>query len=72
MAAWIGSLVLGLMVTLAEMNADVRTFLDFSKSYGLGSGSKELPAKGGRYGLGTLTRMNGRPNKVSSSITFSS
>ena len=44
-AAGVGSLVLGLMVTLAEMSADVRTFLDFSKNYGLGSGVGPLSGK---------------------------
>jgi hypothetical protein len=44
-AAGIGSLTLGLMVTLAEMNADFRSFLDFSKSYGLGNGVGPLSGK---------------------------
>jgi hypothetical protein len=44
-AAGIGALVLGLMVTLAEMSADFRTFLDFSKNYGLGSGVGPLSGK---------------------------
>ena len=44
-AAGVGSLVLGLMVTLAEMNADFRTFLDFSRSYGLGNGVGPLSGK---------------------------
>jgi hypothetical protein len=44
-AAGIGSLVLGLMVTLAEMSADFRTFLDFSKSYGVGNGVGPLSGK---------------------------
>lgn len=44
-AAGVGSLVLGVMVTLAEMNADARTFLDFSKSYGLGNGVGPLSGK---------------------------
>lgn len=44
-ATGIGALVLGLMVTLAEMNTSIRTFLDFSKSYGLGNGVGPLSGK---------------------------
>ena len=44
-ATGIGELVLGLMVTLAEMNAAIRSFLDFSKSYGLGNGVGPLSGK---------------------------
>jgi hypothetical protein len=44
-AAGVGALVLGLMVTLAEMSADFRTFLDFSRNYGLGNGVGPLSGK---------------------------
>ena len=44
-AAGIGSLVLGLMVVLAEMSADAKAFLDFAKNYGLGSGVGPLSGK---------------------------
>jgi hypothetical protein len=44
-AAGVGSLALGLMVTLAEMSADFGTFLDFSKNYGLGNGVGPLSGK---------------------------
>jgi hypothetical protein len=44
-AAGIASLVLGLMVTLAEFSADAKGFLDFAKNYGLGSGVGPLSGK---------------------------
>ena len=44
-AAGIGSLVLGLMVTLAEFSADAKSFLDFAKNYGLGTGVGPLSGK---------------------------
>lgn len=44
-AAGIGSLVMGLMVSLAEFSADAKNFLDFAKNYGLGSGVGPLSGK---------------------------
>lgn len=44
-AAGIGSLVLGLMVSLSEFSVDVKNFLDFSKNYGLGTGVGPLSGK---------------------------
>lgn len=44
-AAGIGSLVLGLMVTLAEFSGDIKSFLDFAKNYGLGTGVGPLSGK---------------------------
>ena len=44
-AAGIGSLVLGLMVDLAEFSADAKSFLDFAKNYGLGTGVGPLSGK---------------------------
>lgn len=44
-AAGVGSLVLGLMVTLAEFSTDLRNFLDFAKNYGLGTGVGPLSGK---------------------------
>jgi len=44
-AAGIGSLVLGLMVTLAEFSADAKNLLDFAKNYGLGTGVGPLSGK---------------------------
>lgn len=44
-AAGIGSLVLGLMVDLAEFSSDAGKFLDFAKNYGLGSGVGPLSGK---------------------------
>jgi hypothetical protein len=44
-AAGIGSLVLGLMVSLAEFSAGAKSFLDFAKNYGLGSGVGPLSGK---------------------------
>ena len=45
LSAGIGSFVLGLMVTLAEASADFKSFLDFSKNYGIGSGVGPLSGK---------------------------
>ena len=51
LAAGIGSLVLGLMVVIAEMAINLggetttRTILDFAKNYGLGSGVGPLSGK---------------------------
>jgi hypothetical protein len=45
LAAGVGSLVLGLMVTLAEASKDFKAFLDFSKNYGIGSGVGPLSGK---------------------------
>ena len=44
-AAGIGSLVMGIMVSLAEYSVDIKNFLDFSKNYGLGSGVGPLSGK---------------------------
>ena len=44
-AAGIGSLVLGLMVVLAEASADIKNALDFARNYGLGSGVGPLSGK---------------------------
>ena len=44
-AAGIGSLVMGLMVSLAEFSAGAKSFLDFAKNYGLGSGVGPLSGK---------------------------
>ncbi|MEP7378259.1 MAG: hypothetical protein ABI725_01715 [Chloroflexota bacterium] len=44
-AAGIGSLVLGLMVSLAEFSTDGKNFLDFAKNYGLGNGVGPLSGK---------------------------
>ncbi len=45
-AAGIGSFTLGLMVTLVEAFPDsVKTFLDFSKNYGIGNGVGPLSGK---------------------------
>lgn len=44
-AAGVGSLVLGLMVTLAEFSPDFGGFLDFAKNYGLGTGVGPLSGK---------------------------
>jgi hypothetical protein len=46
LAAGIGTLVLGLMVVLAEaLGPDAAKYLDFSKNYGLGSGVGPLSGK---------------------------
>ena len=45
LAAGVGAFVLGLMVTLAEASADIKSFLDFSKNYGIGSGVGPLSGK---------------------------
>lgn len=45
LSAGIGAFVLGLMVTLAEASADFKSFLDFSKNYGIGSGVGPLSGK---------------------------
>ena len=45
LSAGIGSFVLGLMVTLAEASAEFKSFLDFSKNYGIGSGVGPLSGK---------------------------
>jgi hypothetical protein len=45
LAAGIGAFTLGLMVTLAEASADIKTFLDFSSNYGIGSGVGPLSGK---------------------------
>ena len=45
LAAGVGAFVLGLMVTLAEASKDFKTFLDFSKNYGIGSGVGPLSGK---------------------------
>jgi hypothetical protein len=45
LAAGIASLVLGLFVTLAEASPDIKTFLDFSKNYGIGQGVGPLSGK---------------------------
>jgi len=44
-AAGIGSLVLGLMVVLAEASSDINAALDFARNYGLGSGVGPLSGK---------------------------
>ena len=44
-AAGVGAFVLGLMVTLAEASADFKSFLDFSKNYGIGNGVGPLSGK---------------------------
>jgi len=45
LAAAIGSFTIGLFVTLAEMSGDIKSFLDFSKNYGIGSGVGPLSGK---------------------------
>jgi len=45
LSAGIGAFVLGLMVTLAEASKDFKTFLDFSKNYGIGNGVGPLSGK---------------------------
>jgi hypothetical protein len=45
LAAGVGAFVLGLMVTLAEASADIKSFLDFSKNYGIGAGVGPLSGK---------------------------
>ncbi len=44
-ATGIGATVLGLMVVLAELSPDAKTFLDFAKNYGIGSGVGPLSGK---------------------------
>ena len=51
-AAGLGSAAVGLFLILAEINADVKSFLDFSKNFGLGSGVGPLS---GKIALATLT-----------------
>lgn len=45
LAAAIGAFVLGLMTTLAVVSADLKSFLDFAKNYGIGSGVGPLSGK---------------------------
>jgi len=45
LAAAIGAFTLGLFVTLAEFSGDIKSFLDFSKNYGIGSGVGPLSGK---------------------------
>jgi hypothetical protein len=45
LAAGVGTLVLGLMTTLAEASVDIKNALDFSKNYGIGSGVGPLSGK---------------------------
>jgi hypothetical protein len=45
LASGVGAFVLGLMVTLAEASEEIKTFLDFSKNYGIGSGVGPLSGK---------------------------
>ena len=45
LAAGIGALILGLMVTAAEASADIKSALDFAKNYGIGSGVGPLSGK---------------------------
>jgi hypothetical protein len=43
--AAVGSFTLGLLVVLAEVNADIKAALDFSTNYGIGSGVGPLSGK---------------------------
>jgi hypothetical protein len=45
LAAGIGALILGLMVTAAEASRDIGGFLDFAKNYGIGAGVGPLSGK---------------------------
>jgi hypothetical protein len=44
-AAGFASFVLGLFVTLNEMSSDIHSFLEFDKSFGIGSGVGPLSGK---------------------------
>ena len=44
-AAGIGAITLGVLVVLAEANANIKNALDFAKLYGLGSGVGPLSGK---------------------------
>lgn len=45
LAAGIGSLVMGILVVLNEVSADISNFLKFDANYGLGSGVGALSGK---------------------------
>ena len=45
LAAGIGSLTLGLTVTLAAASTDIKNALDFAKNYGIGNGVGPLSGK---------------------------